>query len=425
MEIRWAFPAAGLLTIFSVVSATAIVVPSGTPIHVQIDHRTGMRVGQKIEAHTVEPIYVAAEIVVPAGAKVSGTVSELLADGKARRSARFDGDFTPLNLPTIQFTSLTLPDNRTLALTAAPATRGAPQLKIFSTPTTHQSLIRQLWAQGLLQWKQTKEEFTAPGKKERLTDLVYGQLPYHPQRIRRDTQWTFDLTAPLEVSANAEWQSGAKHETQTDPNVMRVHAYLAESLDSSNSKIGERFEAVVTQPLYAADHSVAVPTGSVLTGQVTDAKPARHFARDGKLRFVFRELKRPDQHEMIQGSAVSVVADKSASLALDSEGGFHPAQRNRLVDPLVLALLGTRALDDESDHQLANTTVSSNGFGLVGRIAGMASAPREVAAGFGFYATAVSLYRNYIARGKDVSFARGTRLEIESVPAHGSRMPVR
>jgi hypothetical protein len=95
------------------------------------------------------------------------------------------------------------------------------------------------------------------------------------------------------------------------------------------------------------------------------------------------------------------------------------------VNPLVLGFLGTRALDDDGDQQFAKNTVSSNGFGLVGRVAGMASGSANVATGFGMYALAVSVYRNYIARGKDVAFARGTRIEVEAVPSHGTKMPIR
>lgn len=435
MRVRLIFSAAVLVATW--VSAVGAVssIPSGTPLHVRIERRTAMRAGQKIEARTTTPIYVGTEIVIPVGAEVSGTVSALTPDVKARRSARFDGDFTPMRMPVIQFTSLTLPDKRTVELSAAPATRGAPQVKILGVQAKHESLARQLYDQGLLQLQQARETITAPGKKERLTDFVYGQLPYHPQRILRDTEWTFDLTAPLEVAADPSWQPGwhpvekldppEKPDVQSDPSRLHLHAYLAQELTSAKATSGERFDAVVTQPLYAADHSVEVPVGSVLVGQVTQAAPARRFGRGGKLRFVFRELKRPEREEAIEGTVTAAIADKSASLALDSEGGFRPEKRNRLVGPLVLGLLGSQALDGEGEHKTVQNTVASNGFGFAGRIAGAASGSRNVATGFGMYALAVSLYRNYIARGKDISFARGTQIEIDAVPSRGAKMPVR
>lgn len=399
-------------------------VPPGTPVHVRIERRTAMRAGQEIEARTTTPIYAGTQIVIPVGAEVKGTVSALTPDVKARRSAWFNGDFTPLRIPVVQFTSLTLPDGRTVALSAAPATRGAPRVKIMSVAAKHESLMRQLYDQGLLQLKQTKETITAPGKKERLTDFVYSQLPYHPQRILRDTEWTFDLTAPLELGGQAKWQAAEKPDTQTDPNLLHLHAYLAKELSSASAVTGERFDAVVTEPLYAADHSVEVPVGAVLVGQVTEAAPARRFGRDGKLRFVFRELKGAEHQDGIEGNVTSAMANQNAPLALDAEGGFKPAQKNRLVDPLMLAFLGTRSLDGENEQQTVRDTVSSNGFGLAGRIAGAASGSRNVATGFGMYALAVSVYRNYIARGKDVQFARDTQIEIDAVPSRGAKMPV-
>jgi len=57
--------------------------------------------------------------------------------------------------------------------------------------------------------------------------------------------------------------------------------------------------------------------------------------------------------------------------------------------------------------------VVSNGFGVVARVIGMASSDRSIGAGFAYYGLAKSIYRRWIARGHDVTFARDTRMEIE------------
>lgn len=238
MQTRRIFLAAGLVATFVSALAAASSIPSGTPVHVRIERRTAMHAGQKIEARTATPIYVGSEIVIPAGAEVSGTVSALTPDVKARRSARFDGDFTPLHTPVIQLTSLTLPDNRTVALSCAPAIRGAPRVRILGVPARHESLARQLYDQGLLQLKQARETITAPRKKERLTDFVYGQLPFHPQRILRDTEWTFELIAPLEIAADPNWQPVDQPDTQNDPNRLHLHVYLAKELTPAEATSG-------------------------------------------------------------------------------------------------------------------------------------------------------------------------------------------
>ena len=38
--------------------------------------------------------------------------------------------------------------------------------------------------------------FTEPGLGDRAKQLLYHQLPYHPERIAAHTAWSFELTAP-------------------------------------------------------------------------------------------------------------------------------------------------------------------------------------------------------------------------------------
>jgi hypothetical protein len=52
----------------------------------------------------------------------------------------------------------------------------------------------------------------------------------------------------------------------------------------------------------------------------------------------------------------------------------------------------------------------------VGRIVGVAAGNRNVAAGIGYYAAALSVYENFLRKGRDVVFPRNTRIEIETTP---------
>ena len=83
--------------------------------------------------------------------------------------------------------------------------------------------------------------------------------------------------------------------------------------------------------------------------------------------------------------------------------------------PLALTLLAGRALDTDGNQTL-QAGVASNGFGLVGRIVGTAVGSRELAAGIGYYAAALSIYENWLAPGRDVIFPLDTRIEIETSP---------
>jgi len=62
------------------------------------------------------------------------------------------------------------------------------------------------------------------------------------------------------------------------------------------------------------------------------------------------------------------------------------------------------------------TGVASNGFGLVGRVVGIAAGSRNFAAAMGFYAAGLSFYENFLRSGQDVIFPKDTRIEIETTP---------
>ena len=179
-------------------------------------------------------------------------------------------------------------------------------------------------------------------------------------------------------------------------------------------------EALVAEPVFNADHSIAVPQGTLLLGTVTQCAPGRSFGRKGKLRFDFREMRFPQgasQH--IEGMLEGADSARSANLELDAEGGVKPKPENRVTVPLVLGLLASHALDDDS-NQAGSAATGSNGLGFVGRIVGIASGTRDVAAGIGFYGTALSVYDHWIAKGKDVVFVKDTRLEITANPSRES-----
>ncbi len=197
----------------------------------------------------------------------------------------------------------------------------------------------------------------------------------------------------------------------------RLRAYLQETLSSAERKPGDTFQAVVSEPVFNAEHKVVVPQGSVLVGEVTQTKPARSFGRQGKLRFRFRQLKLPTGFtQPVEGTLAGVDANKASNLQMDSEGGIAPRPQSRVLLPLVLTLLAGRGLDDDGNRAL-NGAVASNGLGIVGRIVGIAASSRNVAAGIGFYGAALSFYDLCLARGHNVVFTKNTRIEVTTRPS--------
>ena len=117
-----------------------------------------------------------------------------------------------------------------------------------------------------------------------------------------------------------------------------------------------------------------------------------------------------------------VDTNKSANLQSDPEGGIQPQSQNRVVAPLILSLLAGRAFDDD-ENRVLNNGVASNGFGILGRVAGVASRSGNVAAGIGIYGAALSFYDLWLAHGRDVAFAKDTRIEITIAPSRNPMNP--
>ena len=268
--------------------------------------------------------------------------------------------------------------------------------------------------------KDAVAQITAPGRGDRLVQFIYTQLPYHPERIETGTAWTVDLAQPLDLklmNPSPEERDKAGPPGPSAVTEWRLRAYLQETISSADRKTGDTFQAVVSEPVFNAEHAVVVPQGSVLVGEITQTKRARSFGRQGKLRFRFRQLKLPTGFtQPVEGTLAGVDANKSANLQIDPEGGIAPKPQNRVLLPLVLTFLAGRGLDDD-DSRIANGAVASNGFGIVGRIVGIVATSRNVAAGIGFYGAALAFYDLCLARGHNVVFVKNTRIEVTTTPA--------
>jgi hypothetical protein len=248
--------------------------------------------------------------------------------------------------------------------------------------------------------------------------LLYHQLPYHPERIAADTAWSFELTAPVNLPEGTAKTAAVPPTASVNGNaeVWSVNATLSRDLTSANAKAGDPVEALVVEPVYDREKQLVVPLGSKLVGKVSNAKPAKSFGRNGKLRFTFQQVRFPEGfHRDVEGALAGAATEKTQNLSLDAEGTITPRNQASAIAPLLLTMLAGRALDSDGNIT-AQTGVASNGFGLVGRFVGIAVGDRNLAAGLGFYAAGLSFYDNFLHSGRDVVFPRDTRIEIETTP---------
>ena len=396
------------------------VLAAGTSMQVEILRPYPMKAGEAIEGRLVYPLYVDGKLAVPENTPVHGTVTALEPDSKERLHGRLQGDFTPFHDAKVQFNELVLADG-SRPFTTGGATTGAMVLRLTAPGVKpKQSLIARQWSQAKERLHEQMAFFTDPGLGDRAMQMLYHQLPYHPERIPAHTSWTFELAAPLTLPdrpAEAQKPPDPPAPAGT-PETWSVHAILTAGLSSATAKPGDPVHALVAEPVLDKDRQLVIPQGSMLVGHVTTAKAARTLGRNGKLRFTFQQVQFPEGNaasRSVEGALAGATTQGSQTLNMDAEGTVTPKNKSSVIAPLLLTMLASRALDNDGNLTV-QTGVASNGFGLVGRVVGMAAGNRNFAAGLGFYAAGLSVYQNFLQPGHDVVFPKDTRIEIETTP---------
>jgi hypothetical protein len=266
------------------------------------------------------------------------------------------------------------------------------------------------------QLQQVHDLIHNPHKGDWAKQLLYRQLPYHPQCVWAGSQFDAVLREPLRIpaaSASAPMPAAAA----VDLTSGRMQARLTSGVSSASAKRGDPVNAVLVKPFCNAQGQVMLAGGTPLHGLVLQARPARWFARNGHLRFDFRSIETPRSAEagqqQIESSLSSIQGQQGQNVVMDSEGGTRAQpDRGRYMAPLVLGGLAAIAAGGDDDD-IINHGVTSNGFGIPARIVTMVAANRDASLGFAIFATAKSVYRRFIARGHEVSFPANTELSID------------
>lgn len=396
-----------------------VIVPAGVPLHIKVTRTAHLHKGAEVSGVLTEPIYVRDRLVVPVGSTLSGTVTGYApVDRIEREQSLLNGDVTPLHDPVVDFTSLHLVDtDEDVALDTRALIRATKLVRFSSAKKP--SLVRQTIHGVKTRVHDVYASIFGPGKKDRALQLLYGQLPYHPQRIWSGTQFLADLNAPATV--RMPYEAPVAESEVASLNGITVSARLRDSLDSKISKKGDAVVALVTAPVFDAEHKLILPEGTEIDGVVTASKPARKFGRNGQLRFGIRGVKDDGQatartKEKVYGTLTGAEGSAGQNLSVDAEGNVKAnPDKNRFVAPLLLA--ATAMAGQDSDHGASNagigrTTVASNGFGLVARVVALTVTSRNVAIGFGAYAFAKSIYFRFLVRGHEVTFPKDTQVEV-------------
>ena len=441
-------------------STVSLNVPSGAPLRLYVTRRVSKRLGAPVEAKLLEPVFAFDREVIPAGTVATGKVSRTQSVGKWQRfSTILNGDFTPIRRAEVEFTTLKLADGREFSVRTV-GVMGLNSLYVEPSKKKKQSPTAQPQVQngGILGTaKQTAKDrikgaindrsrgfadvVRGPNKKEKLIDLMWSKSPYHPQYWRRGTRFDSPLRDPLELgSASVKLQDLAALGTQPAPDSVG-HVRLLSALNSADAQRGQAVEAVLTAPLFSAEHKLVLPEGTRLSGEVVVAKKARSFHRSGQLRFEFRSVDLPPQIASLRRTAPAAPMKTEAALEaaegsgkapiqVDSEGGVQAREsKTRFLAPVVSLMLASRAADNDAgrhhstgatggDANVSGRTLGGGlGFGLLG--AAISQTSPYVGMAFGYYGLAWSVYSSVIGRGGDVEFQKNAMMDVK----FGARTP--
>ena len=405
-------------------------VPSGVPLRVALEHRVAIhRVGEPIQGRLVDPVYVYDRMVLPAGIVVEGHIAEIGGVPVRRRlTALLSGNLTPSREVRAQFDALVLSDGSRLSLRTSLARGTAHTVRIAKRRKRQEERKPALeGAGGRLEETERAAilAFTAPGKMSRLKSTLLGMLPYHRQAWRAGTLFSGVLQEPLTGLPPGPAEARTDHAHVAQLEAQEVDARLLTAISSATTRRGTPVEAVVSRPVFSAEHGLLIPEGSRLLGNVVEAQPARWFHRNGKVRFVFRQLQLPaDAAQGIQGYLEGVEADFDAHLALDSEGATRArSPKTRFIFAAIsVAAAGLSLHQDYDAHGVPDQDLAGRaesgavGLGLIGTV--LAQISRPLASGIAFTGAAFSVYSTFIERGEDVILPANTPVKI-SLGARG------
>jgi hypothetical protein len=423
----------------------ALTVEAGVPIFVELEKPVRIKtVGAPIAGRVIDPVFVFDRQVIPAGSEVLGRIVKIAPISRARRArAVANGNFSPFHRVTLEFDTLELKDGKRLHIETSVSPGAANVIHLVAGgEEKRKGVVRekatQVRQQIEMRKKATIGEIKSPGKWKRIEAGFSSQLPYHRQVLPAGMHFTAELTTQLNLGAASITGQGLDRLGSAIPPSSKVHVWLVTPLSSATDHKGTPVEAVVSVPVFTADHHLILPQGCRLKGRVITARPARRMGRNGQLRFAFSRIELPKgATQTVEAGLEGVDVPSASHLKLDSEGGAHAVNsKTKYIAPAIEILLATSSMDGLDSHRRAiqeGTGDPGNvagggvrgaaGFGLIGSVIALVARSRPVSAGFAFYGAAWSVYSHLVARGSEVVFPKNTAMEIRFGSHKGTKSP--
>jgi hypothetical protein len=147
--------------------------------------------------------------------------------------------------------------------------------------------------------------------------------------------------------------------------------------------------------------------------------------RNGNLRIVFHQIIPPNAAEQhVEASLEGVEVKNDEHLTLDSEGGAQvttPKTRYLTTGISIALAASSFAPDADAGRGGVQSTGGdtggralngASGFRVIGTVLGVLVHSRVMASGFGAYGAGMSVYYNFLARGRDVVYPKDTAMVI-------------
>jgi hypothetical protein len=442
----------------------ALAIPIGTPIRIALDQRTRVdHAGEPVHGKVVETVYAFDQPVIPAGTVATGHVINVAGVSGAKRAMAYsNGNFSPYHKYVVTFDTLSLPDGRKLAVETTVSEGTADVVHLVSNPEKEkqkgaagQAADRaKKEAKGKIQEAKAEvhdswERIAAPGKMHRVEEYLLAQSPYRRQYLEPGTRFVADLNAPLnfgDATRSGEQLASIGGAPMADST---LKARLVAEVSSATASRGTEVAAVLTEPLYSPSHQLILPVNSRLIGEVVQAKPARMMHHNGELRVIFERIEMPEdvQQAVLQiqkeaqeraavanaparphmrsqamiGNLEGVEVDRKANMKLDEEGGARTTDnKTRYLSTGLAVLLAAAASHSDSEHGTVDaggdpgvrTAAGGSGFRLTGAVLSLAVKSTPVSMVFGAYGASMSIYANFLSRGRDVVLPKDTPVEI-------------
>jgi len=393
-------------------------IPAGVPLRIVLERRVPVRRAETpVRGLLLTPVYLYDRKVLPAGSVVEGRIAAIgPVPLRVRLRAALSGNFTPPRKALTRFDTIVLDDGQRLPIRAA-ASSGAAFVNVAA---------KRKWQAGPKPGQREPETCPAPvcalkppGKMARLEEALFERLPYRRQAWKAGTLFTSVLQEPLVAPVPAAAGPQMALWPAADLDGQSVTARLLTALDSATAHRGMPIEAVVTRPQFSADHRLLIPEGTLLRGEVVDAKHARWLHRNGKLLFAFRQVDLAHAPaQPIQGYLEAAQVGVSGNLAIDSEGDAHvssPASRF-LFPAIAAAVAGLSFHQDYNSQGIPDQDAGGRaesgavGLGLIGTV--VAQVSRPLASSIAIMGAGLSIYSTFIARGQNVALPVNTFIEV-------------